>query len=205
MDAREYLNRKGVGVERDPDRPNTLEEKAWERARGSGGERPKSGTPHDWEDWERFHAELADDAATLEQKIDKEAHRKAVERERREERARAEPVSRGGESREGKPREGETGKADPAPGSTAAVEHFTPAPKEASAASNKTVQERAPASVPDEPAGLKAAYAALCVLLPPLGVGLAGGKGKQVAIALVLTLLGWIPGVIYALAITLRR
>ena len=55
MDAREYLNRKGVGSERDPDRPNTLEEKAWERARGSGHQRPKSGTPHDWEDWERHH------------------------------------------------------------------------------------------------------------------------------------------------------
>ena len=25
MDAREYLNRKGVGLDRDPDRPNTLE------------------------------------------------------------------------------------------------------------------------------------------------------------------------------------
>ncbi|KFC50210.1 hypothetical protein DK37_14700 [Halomonas sp. SUBG004] len=40
MDAREYLNRKGVGLDRDPDKPNTLEEKAWERARGSGQQRP---------------------------------------------------------------------------------------------------------------------------------------------------------------------
>ena len=39
MDAREYLNRKGVGLDRDPDRPNTLEEKAWERARGAGSHR----------------------------------------------------------------------------------------------------------------------------------------------------------------------
>ena len=44
MDAREYLNRKGVGLDRDPDRPNTLEEKAWERARGAGSHRPNSGT-----------------------------------------------------------------------------------------------------------------------------------------------------------------
>ncbi len=41
MDAREYLNRKGVGLDRDPDKPNTLEEKAWERARGSGQQRPQ--------------------------------------------------------------------------------------------------------------------------------------------------------------------
>ena len=51
MDAREYLNRKGVGVSGESDRPNTLEEKSWERARGAGEQRPKSGTPHDWEDW----------------------------------------------------------------------------------------------------------------------------------------------------------
>ena len=75
MDAREYLNRKGVGLDRDPDRPNTLEEKAWERARGAGSHRPNSGTPYDWEDWERYHDDLAEGADTLEQKIDKEAHR----------------------------------------------------------------------------------------------------------------------------------
>lgn len=40
MDAREYLNRKGVPLDRDADRPNTLEEKAWERARGLGMSAP---------------------------------------------------------------------------------------------------------------------------------------------------------------------
>lgn len=80
MDAREYLNRKGVGLEREPERPNTLEEKAWERARGSGNQRPKAGTPHDWEDWERFHDDLTEGVETLEQKINKEAHRKALAR-----------------------------------------------------------------------------------------------------------------------------
>ncbi|KPQ18750.1 MULTISPECIES: YqaE/Pmp3 family membrane protein [unclassified Halomonas] len=78
MDAREYLNRKGVPLDRDADRPNTLEEKAWERARGAGQKRPKSGTPHDWEEWERYHDDLAHDADTLAQKIDKDAHRKAT-------------------------------------------------------------------------------------------------------------------------------
>ncbi len=78
MDAREYLNRKGVPLDRDADRPNTLEEKAWERARGSGHERPKSGTPHDWEEWERYHGDLAPDADEITQKIDEEAHRKAT-------------------------------------------------------------------------------------------------------------------------------
>ena len=82
MDAREYLNRKGVGLDRDPDRPNTLEEKAWERARGAGSHRPNSGTPYDWEDWERYHDDLAEGADTLEQKIDKEAHRKALAHEK---------------------------------------------------------------------------------------------------------------------------
>ncbi|SDO07621.1 YqaE/Pmp3 family membrane protein [Vreelandella arcis] len=78
MDAREYLNRKGLPQDRDADRPNTLEEKSWERARGAGQQRPKSGTPHDWEEWERYHDDLAHDADALAQKIDKDAHRKAT-------------------------------------------------------------------------------------------------------------------------------
>ncbi|MCA1773384.1 MAG: YqaE/Pmp3 family membrane protein, partial [Halomonas sp.] len=78
MDAREYLNRKGVSLDRDADRPNTLEEKSWERAREAGHQRPKVGTPHDWEEWERYHDDLAHDADALAQKIDKEAHRKAT-------------------------------------------------------------------------------------------------------------------------------
>ncbi|MFI0474537.1 YqaE/Pmp3 family membrane protein [Halomonas sp. HMF6819] len=195
MDAREYMNRKGVGVERDPDRPNTLEEKAWARARGAGDGRPKSGTPHDWEDWERYHEDLADDADTLEQKIDKEAHRKAVERERREKKAQHAPLER---------------EAASAPARPSAVEHFTPEPAEPEKAAAPTPDVKSPASDPakapiEEPAGLKGAYAALAVLLPPLGIGLAGGGAKRVVIALALTLLGWLPGVIYALAWVLRR
>ncbi len=81
MDAREYLARKGLNGERDQERPNTLEEKAWERARGSGDHRPRAGTPHDWEDWERYHDQLAEGAEELEQKIDHEAHRRALEHE----------------------------------------------------------------------------------------------------------------------------
>ncbi|QNI03381.1 YqaE/Pmp3 family membrane protein [Halomonas sp. SH5A2] len=78
MDAREYLNRKGVPLDRDADRPNTLEEKSWERAREAGQQRPKVGTPHDWEEWERYHEDLAHDADALTQKIDKDAHRKTT-------------------------------------------------------------------------------------------------------------------------------
>ncbi|WP_447895644.1 YqaE/Pmp3 family membrane protein [Vreelandella sp. GE22] len=194
MDAREYLNRKGVGVEREPDRPNTLEEKAWARARDSGDARPKSGTPHDWEDWERYHDELADDAGTLEQKIDKEAHRKALERERREAQEQNDPVEQFSPD----------AASQPAP-----VEHFTPdtpqsaakpAPEQPPKPNNLAVTPQA-----GEPAALKAAYAALAVLLPPLGVGLTGAGGKRVFIALVLTLLGWVPGALYALVWVLRR
>ncbi|MBF59971.1 YqaE/Pmp3 family membrane protein [Halomonas sp. FeN2] len=171
MDAREYLNRKGVGLDRDPDRPNTLEEKAWERARGSGHQRPKSGTPHDWEDWERHHDDLAEGAETLEQKIDKEAHRVAQERAAK---AAAEPAS-------------------------SSVEHFTPptkvepAPAEATPPKATPVKQAAP-----EPEALKLAYYALALLLPPLAVGLTDGGSKRVGVALLLTLAGWLPGVVYA-------
>ena len=170
MDAREYLNRKGVGLDRDPDRPNTLEEKAWERARGSGQRRPKAGTPHDWEDWERYHDDLADGADSLEQKIDKEAHRRALAQEK----AASERAN-------------------------APVEHFTPAPvvKEATTRSepSSVVTDSA---TPDEPASLQWAYRALAVLLPPLALGLTDGGARRVVISALLTLAGWLPGVIYA-------
>ncbi|PRY61639.1 uncharacterized membrane protein YqaE (UPF0057 family) [Vreelandella songnenensis] len=172
MDAREYLNRKGVGVEREPERPNTLEEKAWERARGAGMQRPKSGTPHDWEDWERHHDDIAFDAASLEQKIDKQAHRK--------------------------------GQSDAVLAANAqeAVGHFTPpvvtpaqVPHEpASASGQKAPQQH----VQSEPAALKAAYRILAVLLPPLALGLTGASAGRIVISVILTLLGWVPGVIYA-------
>lgn len=171
MDAREYLNRKGVGVDRDPDRPNTLEEKAWERARGSGHQRPKSGTPHDWEDWERHHDDLAEGAETLEQKIDKEAHRLAQERAAK---AAAEPAS-------------------------SSVEHFTPPPKVEPAPAEATPPKATPAeqTVP-EPGALKLAYYALALLLPPLAVGLTNGGSQRVGLAVLLTLAGWLPGAVYA-------
>ncbi|MGY2462836.1 YqaE/Pmp3 family membrane protein [Vreelandella sulfidaeris] len=174
MDAREYLNRKGVGNDRDPDRPNTLEEKAWERARGSGHQRPKSGTPHDWEDWERHHDDLAEGAETLEQKIDKEAHRLAQERAAK---TAKEPASD--------------------------VEHFTPPPKAEQGApptvpSETTLASQEEQAVP-EPAALKFAYYALAVFLPPLSVGLTQGGSKRVGIAVLLMLAGWLPGVVYAI------
>ncbi|EPC01353.1 hypothetical protein L861_12330 [Litchfieldella anticariensis FP35 = DSM 16096] len=74
MDAREYLARKGVRLDKDKDKPNTLEELAWSRAREAGQHRPRTGTPYDWEDWERYHEELASGADELQQKIDPEAH-----------------------------------------------------------------------------------------------------------------------------------
>ncbi|MBP5980398.1 MAG: YqaE/Pmp3 family membrane protein [Halomonas sp.] len=191
MDAREYLNRKGVGVEREPDRPNTLEEKSWERARGAGQQRPKSGTPHDWEDWERYHDDLTQGAIELEQKINKQAHRK--------------------EARE----QVGTQPAQPV------VEHFTPPvsphqPKPSPShvksgnahletktdevASHKTKPEKPDAASPaPEPKALKAAYMALAVLLPPLALGLTGAGATRILIGVMLTLLGWLPGVIYAL------
>jgi uncharacterized membrane protein YqaE (UPF0057 family) len=39
------------------------------------------------------------------------------------------------------------------------------------------------------------------VILPPLGVALEVGIGLKFLISIVLTLLGWIPGVIYAIYI----
>jgi len=38
----------------------------------------------------------------------------------------------------------------------------------------------------------------LAILLPPVAVFLAGGRPMQALLNLVLTLLGWIPGVIHA-------
>lgn len=176
MDAREYLNRKGVGSERDPDRPNTLEEKAWARARGSGHQRPKSGTPHDWEDWERHHDDLAEGSETLEQKIDKEAHRLAQERAAK---AAKDPVS--------------------------PVEHFTPpANTEPVAPSTTPPVSQAEQALP-EPGALKLAYYALAIFLPPLAVGLTQGGQKRVGIAVLLTLAGWLPGVVYAVWWLQRR
>jgi uncharacterized membrane protein YqaE (UPF0057 family) len=165
MDAREYLSRKGVGLDRDPERPNTLEEKAWERARGAGQKRPKAGTPHDWEEWERYHGDIAEDAQAIEQKIDKQAHRQAEQ---------ASASSKQG----------------------ASVQHVTPPPpSKTSSPQPKAQPALSPAALPS---GFKAAYIALAVLLPPLAVGLLGGRARNVVMAFVLTLLAWVPGAFYA-------
>ncbi|SDL08425.1 hypothetical protein SAMN05192555_102363 [Franzmannia pantelleriensis] len=74
MDARQYLAKKGLNLDKDDDKPNTLEELAWSRAREAGQHRPRSGTPHDWEDWERYHDTLAEGAEELGQKINHQAH-----------------------------------------------------------------------------------------------------------------------------------
>ncbi|GGW25178.1 YqaE/Pmp3 family membrane protein [Vreelandella hamiltonii] len=184
MDAREYLNRKGVGLEREPERPNTLEEKAWERARGSGNQRPKAGTPHDWEDWERFHDDLTEGVETLEQKINKEAHRKAL--------ARAQEKAEASEAKAPNTQVTNTPAHAPDP-----VGHYTP-PAVAQPASLNASQASPGQPTVQEPAALRLAYRALAILLPPLAVGLTDGGGQRVATATLLTLLGWVPGVIYA-------
>ncbi|MCM5703629.1 hypothetical protein [Larsenimonas salina] len=68
MNAKEYLARKGIALDKEEDKPQTLEEKAWSRARQSGDHRPRSGTPFDWEDWERYHDTLASDSKELARK-----------------------------------------------------------------------------------------------------------------------------------------
>jgi uncharacterized membrane protein YqaE (UPF0057 family) len=45
----------------------------------------------------------------------------------------------------------------------------------------------------------------LAILLPPLAVGLKLGFGKDFVINLIATLLFWIPGVIHALYLVLKK
>ena len=42
------------------------------------------------------------------------------------------------------------------------------------------------------------------ILLPPLGIFLARGLGAEFWIGVALTILFWLPGIIYALAVVLR-
>lgn len=77
MNARDYLAKQGIGLDKEEDKPHTLEELAWARARGAGSQRPRSGTPYDWEDWERHHETLAAGAESVRQKVDPEAHSQA--------------------------------------------------------------------------------------------------------------------------------
>ncbi|NAW35286.1 YqaE/Pmp3 family membrane protein [Halomonas alimentaria] len=165
MDAREYLARQGIDGERDRERPNTLEEKAWARAREAGDHRPRAGTPYDWEEWERYHDDLAEGAESITQKIDREAHRRALDHDsapRDDATVRSHVPSRGREV-------GDSGTLPPLP-------------------------DQAPA----EPPRVRLAFRMLAILLPPLALGLAGQSPRRVLVAVALTLLGWIPGVVYA-------
>ena len=54
----------------------------------------------------------------------------------------------------------------------------------------------------DDRPGIGAIVAA--ILLPPLGIFLARGLGPEFWIGCVLTLFGWLPGVIFALVAILR-
>lgn len=45
----------------------------------------------------------------------------------------------------------------------------------------------------------------LCLFVPPLGVLLEAGLGKHFFINLVLTLFGWLPGVVHAIWVMTRR
>ncbi|ALM53085.1 YqaE/Pmp3 family membrane protein [Halomonas huangheensis] len=196
MDAREYLARKGLDGQRDKEKPTTLEEKAWDRARGSHDHRPRAGTPHDWEDWEQYHELLAEGADQIEQKVDHDAHRQAAE-----------------------------------PSGDAAVGHFTPESDEQQASRtpdssrSSSGTEKASSSVETSAGraemsssstgasvagalmaspGSRLALMVLTVLMPPLAVAVSGGGAGRTLLSLLLTLLGWVPGVFFA-AWWLRR
>lgn len=69
MNAREYLAKQGIPLDKEEAKPQSLEEKAWQRAREAVKHGPRSGTPHDWEEWERFHDQLASDAGQIGEKV----------------------------------------------------------------------------------------------------------------------------------------
>ncbi|WP_442487112.1 YqaE/Pmp3 family membrane protein [Halomonas litopenaei] len=218
MDAREYLARKGLDGERDKERPNTLEEKAWDRARESHDHRPRAGTPHDWEDWERYHDVLADGAESLEQKIDTEAHRQAQEQAQRDAQPqRTQPGAMDSsadsaahtpaDSPAHSPENSPANRSENTPANSPAVEHFTPPPVPESQEGADAQASRSDAepetSAPKVASALMASPAArlalmvLVLLMPPLAVAVAEGGSRRVAIAFLLTLLGWLPGVAY--------
>ena len=161
MDAREYLARKGLDGSRDEARPNSLEEKAWERARQSGDQQPRAGTPHDWEDWERYHQTLAEGASVIEQKFDRETQRQRAEAH-----------------------------VPPRQAANAMVQEYIPPSDTGAETSKAPTRITTPAS--------RFAYGALVLLFPPAAVGLSGGGTRRILISLALTLLGWLPGCIYA-------
>ena len=49
-----------------------------------------------------------------------------------------------------------------------------------------------------------AAAVAAAILLPPLGIFLARGLGPEFWIGTLLTILFWVPGILFALAVVLR-
>lgn len=65
MNARDYLAKQGISLDREEAKPQSLEEKAWARAQEAAEHGPRSGTPHDWEDWERHHDSLAHDSRSI--------------------------------------------------------------------------------------------------------------------------------------------
>lgn len=163
MDAREYLARKGLDGRRDEERPNTLEEKAWERAREAGVHQPRAGTPYDWEEWSRYHEELAEGADAIQQKIDLDAHRRAAEDERR---------------------------TVTVVDAAQVTSERQPPPREQASAPG--VRQASPA--------MTMALRALAILMPPLAVALSEGGGRRVTVNCLLTLLGWVPGMLHAWA-----
>ncbi|MFN2331736.1 MAG: YqaE/Pmp3 family membrane protein [Halomonas sp.] len=167
MDAREYLARKGLDGDRDAERPTTLEEKSWARAREAGDRRPRAGTPHDWEDWERHHDDLADGAERLQQKINREAHLRLLEH----------------------------------PDPDVAEEH----PERKNTNLGRDVGGDAVPSAAAASPEPRTALLLLTLLVPPLAVGLVRQPTKRVWLCLLLTLLGWLPGVLYAWRLVVRR
>ena len=176
MDAREYMARKGLDTGRDQERPNTLEEKAWSRAREAAEHRPRAGTPFDWEDWERYHETLAEGAESLEQKIDHEAHRRALDHEA----------------------SSSVGHFTPAAGERVELDEGPATAQDQRASEARDPAAPAPQDLPPT-AGPRVALFALAVLLPPLAVGLSRGGATRVVLSLALTLFGWLPGAGYAL------
>ena len=48
MNARDYLAKHGAPLDKEEEKPQSLEEKAWARAREAAEHGPRSGTPHDY-------------------------------------------------------------------------------------------------------------------------------------------------------------
>ncbi|MCW4151546.1 YqaE/Pmp3 family membrane protein [Halomonas sp. 18H] len=191
MDAREYLARKGLDGERDKERPNTLEEKAWSRARESADHRPRSGTPHDWEDWERYHQTLAEGAEAIEQKIDHQAHRPPED---------ATPDAASGGVEHFIP-----GKTPDATDTADAVWQADAAADAAQAQAESYARRSAPRQAAPSRPEPYAAIIMLAVLMPPLAMALGGAGGRRILVSLGLTLLFWIPGALDAVLWLRRR